>query len=273
MRNATLQIPLQDSLPPGGGASALPENGSDADETPYSDAQSPGGRIARMIADYPVTQRYRKAGDYLFHARGDFHSIFVLMAGFAKTRRVAEDGREQVTGFHLRGDILGLEAISTGAFGCDAIALDTCSVVSIPYDVVLARSHGNSELMQALYTAFSAEIRSERDLQVNRGSLHAEGRVADFLLELSRRFAERGFSGTTLQLHLSRQEIGSLLGLKLETVSRALSHFAKLGLIDVYLRDIVLHNLDGLLDIVATPAVRERQRKATVMENFLCAGS
>jgi CRP/FNR family transcriptional regulator len=83
------------------------------------------------------------------------------------------------------------------------------------------------------------------------GSLHAEGRVAAFLLEMSHRFGSRGFSATKLQLRLTRQEIGSLIGLKLETVSRALSHFARLGMISVYLRDIELLDLDGLRDVIA----------------------
>jgi CRP/FNR family transcriptional regulator len=218
------------------------------------DAAAPGSRIAKLITDFPIEHQRLRQGEHMFHAGGAFHSFYVLNAGFAKTCHVSEDGREQTTGFHLRGDILGLDAVATGTYGCDAVALDLCDVLAIPYDAVIAHGQRNPDLVRELHRAFSSEIRSDRDLMLSMGSLAAEGRVAAFLLEMSQRFGSRGFSATELQLRLTRQEIGSLLGLKLETVSRAFSHFAKLELITVHLREIVLLDCDGLRDIIAQPA-------------------
>jgi CRP/FNR family transcriptional regulator len=218
------------------------------------DAPAPGSRIARLITDVPIAHHRLQQGEYLFRAGGNFHTLYVLNAGFAKTCHVSEDGREQTTGFHLRGDILGLDAIGTGTYGCDAIALDLCDVLAIPYEVMISSGQRNPDLVRELHRAFSAEIRADRDLMLSMGSLAAEGRVAAFLLAMSRRFGSRGFSATQLQLRLTRQEIGSLLGLKLETVSRAFSRFAKLGLITVHLREIELLDCDGLRAVIAQPA-------------------
>jgi CRP/FNR family transcriptional regulator len=219
------------------------------------DAPAPGSRIAKLITDFPIAHQRLKQGEHMFRAGAEFHALYVLNAGFAKTCHVSEDGREQTTGFHLRGDILGLDAVATGTYGCDAIALDLCDVLAIPYDAVIANGQRNPDLVRELHRAFSSEIRSDRDLMLSMGSLAAEGRVAAFLLEMSHRFSSRGFSATELQLRLTRQEIGSLLGLKLETVSRAFSHFARLGLITVHLRKIELLDRDGLRDVIAQPAV------------------
>lgn len=224
----------------------------------YVGAATPGTRIAKLITDFPIMQRHRKPGDYLFRAGDDFQCFHVLQTGFVKTRFVHEDGDEQTIGFHLRGDILGLDAVATGAYGCDAVAIDDCEVFAIPYDAVIAHGKSNPDMVFELHRAFSAEIRRDRDLMLNQSRLLAEGRVAAFLLEMSHRFASRGFSATEIQLRLTREEIGSMLGLKLETVSRAFSRFAKLELISVYLRDIVLLDRDGLLDIIAEQAGLDR---------------
>jgi CRP/FNR family transcriptional regulator len=222
--------------------------------TTYVDAASPGGRIAKLITDFPFLHRRRQAGDFLFRTGDTFHFFYVLNSGFAKTFYLSEDGREQTTGLHLRGDILGLDAVATGAYHCDAIALEECDVLAIPFDVVIACSQRNAALVREFHQAFSAEIRSDRNLMLTMRSVHAAGRVAAFLLEMSARFASRGFSASRLQLRLTREEIGSMLGLTLETVSRALSRFAQSGLITVCLREIVLLDVDGLRDVIAKPA-------------------
>lgn len=213
---------------------------------------SPGTNLARLLgADFPIVHRCLKQGDLLFRAGGDFHSLHVLNAGFAKTCYVSEDGRERTTGFHLRGDLLGLDAVATGTYECDAIALDISDVLSIPYDALIARGQRDPDVARELHRAFGNEIRSDHEQMLSMGSLHAEGRVAAFLLEMSRRFGSRGFSATKLQLRLTRNEIGSLIGLKLETVSRALSRFARLGMINVRLREIELLDRDALQDVIA----------------------
>lgn len=242
----------------------------------WQDESSPGSRIAKLITDLPFMLRMRKRGEYLFHAGDAFHFLYVVNAGFAKTCYTTEDGREQTVGLHLRGDILGLDAIAAGSYGCDAVALDACDVLSLPYDAIIACCKRSPELMRELFQAFSGELRSDRDSMLSMRTTHAAGRVAAFLLEMSDRLAARGFSATQLQLRLTRQEIGSMLGLKLETVSRALSRFADLRLITVCLRQIVLLDRDGLLDIIAQPAGlklgREKyeREESEESEHFFC---
>ena len=235
----------------------------------YLDATSPGGRIAKLITDVPFVHRHRERGDYLFRVGAAFRFLYVINAGFVKTCYVSEDGRAQTTDLHLRGDILGLDAVATATYGCDAVALEACDVLAIPYEVVIKSGQQNSDLVRELYLAFSMEIRSDRNLMLNMRSLSAAGRVAGFLLKMSARFASRGFSATELQLRLSRQEIGSILGLELETVSRAFSHFAQLGLISVCLREIVLLDRAGLQDIIAPPAGSRRDREKDSSRNFI----
>jgi CRP/FNR family transcriptional regulator len=164
------------------------------------------------------------------------------------------DGREQVTGFHLRGDTLGLDAVVTGQHACDAVALDVCDVLAIPYEAMIARAQRDPALIRQVIAAFGTEILSDHDQMMTMGSLAADSRVAAFLLEMSRRFGERGFCDRTLQLRLTRVEIGGLLGLKMETVSRAFSRFARMGLIAVHLRDVIILNPARLREIVALPA-------------------
>jgi CRP/FNR family transcriptional regulator, anaerobic regulatory protein len=223
-----------------------------ARHTMATSADSAGNRIAALMEDeFAIAHKRLKAGECLFRSGAPFNALYVINAGFAKTSYTSEDGREQITGFHLRGDILGLDAIATGTYGSDAIALDVSDVLVIPYEAVMAESAHNPLLMRELHSAFSEEIRNDRDLMFTIGSRSAEGRVAAFLLEMSERFSARGFSATKLQLRMTRQEIGSLLGLKLETVSRALSNFAKLGFITVNLRDVDLLDLAGLGAVIA----------------------
>jgi CRP/FNR family transcriptional regulator len=213
--------------------------------------------------------RQRKRGDYLFRAGDDLHFFYLLSAGFVKTSFVSEDGREQTIGIHLRGDILGLEALATGTHSCDAMAVDACDVVAIPFDALLGNGQKNPALVHEVYKAFSAEINADRKLLHNMRSLNAAGRVASFLLDLSARAASRGFSATKLQLRLTRQEIGSMLGLEFETVSRTLSQFAQLGLISVYFREIVLLDHDAIADIMAQPAGQSRGREKSSIDNLL----
>jgi CRP/FNR family transcriptional regulator, anaerobic regulatory protein len=235
-----------------------------------ANAATPGSRIASLVADFPFMHRQRKLGEYLFRAGGDFHCLYVLNAGFVKTCFVSEDGREQTIGIHLRGDILGLEAFATGTYSCDAVAVDTCDVLAIAFETLIGSSPQNPALVREVYKAFSTEIHAERNLLRNMRSLNAAGRVAAFLLEMSARFASRGFSATQLQLRLTRQEIGSMLGLELETVSRTLSQFAQLDLISVCRRKIVLLDRDAIADIITQPAGQKRGREKGSSNNSLC---
>ncbi len=221
--------------------------------TSVLDLGSPGARLAKLIGDIPTIHRCRRPGDYLYRAGDDFQFLYVLSTGFAKTIHVSEDGCEHTIGFHLSGDILGLDAVASGACASDAIALEVCEVLAIPYATMIDRCRTSPGLADELHHAFSTALRGDRDQTLRLRGLLAHGRVAAFLLDMSDRFGARGFSATELRLRLTREEIGSLLGLTMETVSRVFSRFAKLGLIRVSLRQIAIIDSDGLLDMLSLP--------------------
>ena len=180
------------------------------------------------------------------HRAGEaFRSVFFLKSGAAKRMLVQEDGREQILGFPMPGDILGMEAIDGGAHSTTVIALDLCAIVEIPFAASEALAAENPAVARFLYHRMSAALRDEHGWMAALGLLNADERVAAFLMDLSQRFSARGFSARRYMLRMTRAEIGSFLGLTLETVSRVFSRFQKLGLLNVTRRDI------ELLDTVA----------------------
>ncbi len=194
-----------------------------------------------------VQKKQRVArGDYLYRSNDAFHSLYAIRTGSFKTQVLHEDGREQVTGFQMTGEIIGLDAISTDAHTCDAVAMEDSEVCALPFNQLETISRELPSLQRHLYKIMSREIVRDQGIMLLLGSMRAEERLAAFLLNLSQRLAARGFSATQFQLRMSRQEIGSYLGLKLETVSRAFSHFQELGLINVKVRAIEIIDLPRL---------------------------
>ena len=181
------------------------------------------------------------------HRAGDaFRSVFFLKSGAAKRMLIQEDGREQILGFQMPGDILGMEAIDAGAHSTTVIALDLCAIVEVPFESIEALAAENPAVARFLYHRMSAALRDEHGWMAALGLLNADERVAAFLLDLSQRFSARGFSARRFMLRMTRAEIGSFLGLTLETVSRVFSRFQKLGLLNVTRRDIELLDLAAL---------------------------
>jgi CRP/FNR family transcriptional regulator len=161
-----------------------------------------------------------------------------------------EDGREQVTGFQMTGEIIGMDAISTDVHACDAIAMENSEVCALPFNQLEAMSRELPSLQRHLHKIMSREIVRDQGIMLLLGSMRAEERLAAFLLNFSQRLAARGFSPTQFQLRMSRQAIGSYLGLKLETVSRAFSHFQNEGLISVKVRSIEILDLPRLQTLI-----------------------
>lgn len=195
---------------------------------------------------FPVVRRPVVAGQTLFRAGQPFKALYLVNAGFFKTCITAEDGRERATGFPLRGDLLGIEAIGTDTYACDAIALDSGEVWELPYPPVLTASLQLPALQAKLSQALAAALRMERSWSLAIGTLGAEARVAMFLLEMASRQASIGFSDRRLVLRMTRAEIGSFLGLQLETVARGLSQLAARGAISVQRRNVELLDIDML---------------------------
>ncbi len=189
-------------------------------------------------------------GDFLYRSGDKFTSLYAIRTGFFKTQVLHEDGREQVTGFQMAGEIIGLDAISSEIHACDAIALEDSEICELPFDQLEALSRELPALQRHLHKIMSREIVRDQGIMLLLGSMHAEERLAAFLLNLSQRFAARGYAANAFELRMTRQEIGSYLGLKLETVSRTLSQLQSNGLITVHNKSIELSDVRRLFDLV-----------------------
>lgn len=204
-------------------------------------------RVEELVA----TRRRIKRGEQLFRAGDKFDALYAVRLGFLKSTVTSADGREQVTGFHMAGEIVGLDGIGTERHTCDATALEDTEVCVIPY----GRIDDVAEQVPALRGHFrrvmSREIVREHGVMLLLGSMTAEERLATFLLNLSQRFAARGFSRSEFVLRMTRAEIGSYLGLKLETVSRVLSRFAAEGMIEVAQRHVRILDPARLREVVS----------------------
>jgi CRP/FNR family transcriptional regulator len=203
----------------------------------------------RMVAE----RRKLPRGASLFRAGDRFDAIYAIWTGFFKTFVSSKDGRDQVTGFQMGGELIGLDGIGTGRHEVDAMAIEDSQVCVIPYSELEAVARDVHSLQRQLHKALSREIVRDHGVMLLLGSMHAEERVAAFLLNLAHRLRVRGFSASSLVLRMSREEIGSYLGLKLETVSRTFSKFQASGLLFVRQRQIQITDpvgLQHLLDIV-----------------------
>ncbi len=181
-----------------------------------------------------------KKGDSLYRAGEPFSSLYAIRLGSLKTTVLAEDGREQVSGYHMLGDIVGLDGLGTDRHGCQALALEDTEVCVLPFDRLEHLAQSVGALQRNLYQLLSKEISRDQNIMLLLGSMRAEERLAVFLLNLADRYRLRGYSSTEFVLRMTREEIGSYLGLKLETVSRLFSRFQEEGLIQVQGRAVKL---------------------------------
>ncbi|WP_426690548.1 Crp/Fnr family transcriptional regulator [Rhodanobacter ginsengiterrae] len=194
----------------------------------------------------PVRRCKHFAGQNIYRAGQPFHAIYLVHAGSYKICELAEDGREQVSGFRMRGDLIGVESIGLKVFASDVVALETSEAWELPYPAVLRACLHVPELQAQLTAALAAEIRGDRSWMLMLGTLAAERRVAAFLLDVAARYARLGYSARHFILRMSRMDMASFLALKHETVSRALSRLHDTGIIDVQRREVRVLDLDGL---------------------------
>ena len=185
-------------------------------------------------------------GESLFHAGDAFRSLYAVRSGFFKTRVTSEDGRDQVTGFQMPGELLGMDGIGTGRHACDAVALENAEVCVIPYSRLEEVAERFQPLQQHFHKVMSREIVRDQTVMFMLGSLRAEEKLAGFLVNLSQRLAARGSPSRDFVLRMTRAEIGSFLGLKLETVSRVFSRFQEDGLLAVRQKRVRIADLEGL---------------------------
>lgn len=191
-------------------------------------------------------RRPLKRGEHLFHVGTPFQSIYAVRSGSIRTYAPTEDGHEQVTGFHLPGELLGLEAIHLKHHPCAAKVLETTSLCEIPFERFEELSTRLPGLQHQLLTVMSKEILHDQSLLMLLGKKSAEERLAALLLSLSERYQRRGFSPTDFYLSMSRNDIGNYLGMAVETVSRLFSRFQEENILVVQRKHICIQNLPQL---------------------------
>ena len=191
-----------------------------------------------------------KKGDALFRNGAPFTALYAVKLGSLKTTVLSNDGREQVSGYHMAGDLLGLDGMGDDRHGCEAIALEDSELCVIPFTRIEELARHGPALQHNLHKFMSREIERDHRVMLLLGSMRAEERLAAFLLNLSERYKTRGYSSTEFVLRMTREEIGSYLGLKLETVSRLFSKFQEEGLVMVAGRSIKIIDMPVLKQLV-----------------------
>ena len=200
--------------------------------------------------DRLVTDRKRlEKGAAVYRAGDPFSALYAIRLGSCKTAILAEDGREQVAGYHMIGDIIGLDGIAAEHHGCQATVLEDTEVCVIPFTQLEDLARRFPSLQHNLHQFLSREIGRDQSMMLLLGNMRGDERLAAFLLNLSDRYRQHGYSATEFVLRMTREEIGSYLGLKLETVSRLLSRFQSKGLLQVRGRELKLLDLPALREL------------------------
>jgi CRP/FNR family transcriptional regulator len=227
-----------------------------------------GGRLWSTLADIsellalPLSETPKDDGTVFQHVqfkRGQrvhtigqsFDMLYIVNSGFLKTVTIDESGNEQVLGFPMKGSLFGIDGIHTRQYASETVALTNCDVILVPFKTLISLGRTCPEFEASVFGIMSRELIHEQTMLSMIASLGAEARVARFLVWLSERFTQMGYSGKSFNLRMTRHEIGSYLGLTLETVSRTLSAFDSLGLISVDKKAI---------DIIDTNALRTLRR-------------
>lgn len=207
-------------------------------------------RVDRLVSQRRAVRR----GGTLFRDSDDFSALYAIRTGSFKTRMSTADGREQVTGFQMAGDIIGLDGIVCEQHSCDAIALEDADVCVLPYGRIEELAREFPPLQSHLHRIMSREIVRDQRMMMTLGGMRAEERLAVFLLDLAQRLHARGLSRCDLTLRMSREEIGSFLGITIETVSRTFSRLADEGIIHVRQRHVRILDAQALRRLSPTSA-------------------
>jgi CRP/FNR family transcriptional regulator len=187
-------------------------------------------------------------GEHLFYQGDEFKSLYAVRTGTIKTYTLTNDGDEQITGFHLASELVGLESYDSLTHPSSAKALETTNVCEIPVDRLDELAGKMPELRRQLMRLMSKELREEQQMMLLLSKKSAEERIASFLINLAARFKRRGFSGTAYRLTMSRADIANYLGLAVETVSRVFTRFQKQNLLEATgsAKDVVIGNFAEL---------------------------
>jgi len=196
-----------------------------------------------------------RRGHALYQSGGRFHSLYALRTGTCKSVILTRDGHDQIIGYHIAGEIVGTDGIATEAHECEATALEDMDVCPLPFDQIDDIARISDQFRRNLVKLLSREATRTRSMMIMLGTMCADQRLAVFLLDLAQRYGARGYSTHEFVLRMTRSEIGSYLGLKLETVSRLFSRFQQSRLIEVRGRAVTLLDRVALNEIVESGAL------------------
>lgn len=208
------------------------------------------------------TKPYQK-GEYLFQHGDNFDALYAVRSGSVKTFSQDDKGDEQITGFYLAGEMMGLDAVHEGSHPCSAIALETTSVCKIPFNNLEKLSSQLPSLQHQLLRIMSKEITEDQALLILLGQKSAEERVAAYLVNMSDRMEKRGFSALEFNLSMSRKDIGNYLGLTIETISRTFSHLQQEGLINSQRKHVEINDPDKLRMLAGLPKISSDLKSST----------
>jgi CRP/FNR family transcriptional regulator, anaerobic regulatory protein len=203
----------------------------------------------RLSETIVKNRRLFKRGELLYRVGEPLRTVYAIRCGSVKTYVLTNDGRMQITGFHIPGELLGLGAIATNHFTSEAMALETTMVCEVPIDVLELYSEEIPSIRHHMLKIMSQEILDNQELMLLLGKKNADERLATFLLSLSRRFQRRSYSPTKFNLSMSRSDIGNYLGIAEETVCRAFTRFQNEGLLVTERRQVQIHDLHRLNSI------------------------
>jgi CRP/FNR family transcriptional regulator len=195
---------------------------------------------------YIKRERTLERGEYLYHMGDTDRALFVVRSGSFKTCLSTGGGDEQVLGFYLPGELIGLEAFETSRHDCSAVALQTSAICEIPGDKVEELCSVVSGLHHQMHMLIGREIKNNHAMLLLLGKKTAQQKLATFLLSLSERFSQRGFSRIDFNFIMSRRDIGNYLGIAVETVSRILAQMQEHGLLTVDHRHVHIHDIERL---------------------------
>jgi CRP/FNR family transcriptional regulator len=225
-------------------------------DLPAAGSKGPGNVVELTP---PKRSRHRvRRGETLYGVGDTFRSLFVVRVGMLKTFTTSDDGLLQVTGFQMTGDVIGMDGIDTGRHQSSVVALEDAELFVVPFSQCEQWSHESAHGQRLMMRTLAREIVRSQELMIVLGTMRAEQRLATFLLDLSDRYGRLGYSRSQFLLRMTRQDIGSYLGLKLETVSRLLSRMQQEGYIQVQGRSISLLDFESMRQLSGFSPNRQR---------------
>ncbi len=218
------------------------------------------GQLDKLV----VRRRRIERDEDLYRMGENFRNLYVVRFGHFKTYQLNSHGEQQIAGLQMSGDLLGMDAISSGSYSCGAVALEDSEVCEIPYVKLEEMLEQMPQLMRQFHRLMSQEIAREQHMMLFLGNMRAEQRFAVFLLGLSARYAARGYAAGRFQLRMSREDIGNYLSLTIESISRLMTAFRKKGWIDVANREVEILDFDSLKALSLGMAPPERAAARSV---------